>query len=134
MGIAAHALDELAGRPLRTGIPGRVLVAAEVAGLAGAVGLGLAAAGPAILPFAVVGVVLVVGYNLELAGGALHNTAGFAAAWGAFPVLTGYYAQARSLSPAAVTAAAVALGLSWAQRTLSTPARELRRRATAASA
>ena len=33
VGVAAHALDELSGRPLRTGIPSAVLVVAVAAGL-----------------------------------------------------------------------------------------------------
>src|SRR5436305_10221398 len=39
-GLAAHALDELRGRPLRTAIPAAALVAVVVAGLAGALVLG----------------------------------------------------------------------------------------------
>src|ERR1700682_5603209 len=42
VGISAHALDELKGRPLGTELPGRVLTAAAVLGLVGAVGLGVA--------------------------------------------------------------------------------------------
>jgi hypothetical protein len=71
----------------------------------------------------------VLAYNLEWFGGAVHNSAGFAASWGAFPALTGYYAQHWSISLAAVVFAVAAFGLSWAQRTLSTPARWLRRTA-----
>jgi hypothetical protein len=62
----------------------------------------------------------------------VHTDLGFAAAWGAFPALTGYVAQAGSLSLAAVLAACAALALSAAQRRLSTPARTLRRRVVAA--
>ena len=134
MGLAAHALDELAGRPLGTGIRSGTLVAVAVGSLVAAAALGIAVIGWAIAPFAVAGIALVAAYNLELAGGAVHNVGGFAAAWGAFPVLTGYYAQDRSLSPAAVAAAAAAFALSWAQRRLSTPARDLRRRTEAATA
>ena len=36
-------------------------------------------------------------YNAELFGGVVHTDAGFAAAWGAFPVLTAYVAQAGTL-------------------------------------
>jgi hypothetical protein len=134
VGVGAHALDELHGRPLRTSIPGWALTVAAVASLASAVGLGLvgvARVGPGLAVFIVVGVVLALGYNLELLGGRLHNDATFALAWGAFPVLTAYYAQTRALRVPAVIAAAAAFGLSCAQRHLSTPARNLRRRATA---
>ena len=130
IGISAHALDELRGRPLRTGIPSTVLAAAAVISAAGAVVLG-ALAGAHMVPFIVVGVVLLASYNLELFGGALHNDATFAAAWGAFPVLTGYYAQHFTLGIAAWVAAIGAFALSWAQRCLSTPARNLRRRTSA---
>jgi hypothetical protein len=130
VGVSAHALDELHGRPLRTAIPGPVLVGACAVGLAGAVAVGVVGlwrVGVALVPFIVLGPVLVVAYNAELFGGVVHTDVGFAAAWGAFPMLTGYVAQARALSLAAVLAALGALGLSLAQRALSTPARRLRR-------
>jgi hypothetical protein len=132
VGLAAHALDELHGRPLRTRISSAALVTVSVAGLAGAVVLGVAGiarAGWALLPFMVAGPVLVIAYNAELFGGIVHTDLGFAAAWGAFPVLTGYVAQTGRLAVAPVLAAAAALALSVAQRSLSTPARTLRRRA-----
>jgi len=131
VGVAAHALDELHGRPLRTAIPGPALVGAAVLALAGAVVLGVAGVarvGPVLVPFIVVGPVLVVAYNAELFGGVVHTDAGFAAAWGAFPVLTAYAAQTATLALAPVLVAGAALLLSWAQRLLSTPARTLRRR------
>lgn len=131
VGVAAHALDEMMGRPLGTAIPPWQLAAAGSAALAGAValgGLGVARVGPWLVAFVVVGAALVVGYNLELAGGRLHNGVGFAAAWGAFPVVTAYFAQTGTVGAPAVLAALAAFALSWAQRSLSTPARELRRR------
>jgi hypothetical protein len=132
VGVAAHALDELHGRPLRTRIPSAALVAVTVAGLAGAVGLGavgISRAGWGLLPFMIVGPVLVIAYNAELFGGIIHTDLGFAAAWGAFPVLTGYAAQRGQPAVAPALAAAAALALSYAQRKLSTPARTIRRKA-----
>ena len=38
VGLAAHALDELRGRPLRTAIPSAALVAVVTAGLLGGAG------------------------------------------------------------------------------------------------
>jgi hypothetical protein len=134
VGLAAHALDELSGRPLRTQIPSAVLVAVAAAGLAGALALGVAGvlqAGWPLIPFMVAGPVLVIAYNAELFGGVMHTDAGFAAAWGAFPVLTAYVAQAGTLAAAPLLAAAAAYFLSIAQRRLSTPARDIRRRAAA---
>ena len=132
VGLAAHALDELRGRPLRTRIPSPVLVAVVVAGLAGALALGVAGVarvGWTLIPFMVAGPILVIAYNAELFGGLMHTDFGFAAGWGAFPVLTGYVAQAGSLAVAPVLAATGAFALSAAQRRLSTPARNIRRRA-----
>ena len=131
VGIAAHALDELNGRPLRTSLPGWVLKAAGVIGLAGAVGLGLAAlpvVGVGLLPFIALGVLFVFAYNLELLGGRMHGDFWFALSWGAFPLVTAYFAQTGSVSIGAIAAAAAAFALSFGQRVLSTPARALRRK------
>jgi len=127
LGIAAHALDELKGRPLRTRIPSPVLVAVAAVslGLACAIGIGAARAwGWWLLPFVVAGAVFVPAYNLELA---LHTDWGFALTWGAFPALTGYFVEAQTLRVEAVAVAAYAFGLSLAQRALSTPVRRARR-------
>jgi hypothetical protein len=131
MGIGAHALDELNGRPLGTGISSPVLAAAAAAAITSAVALGIAFGGLHGLPFIVAGVVLVCGYNLELFGGRLHGDWWFGAAWGGFPALVGAFAQHYSLPPAAWAMAAAAFFLSMGQRALSTPARTLRRRVRA---
>jgi hypothetical protein len=131
VGVAAHALDELRGRPLGTKIASPVLVGVSATSLGAAVALGVAGIGRVgwgLAGFIAVGVVLVVAYNLELWGGRLHNDVVFGAAWGAFPLLTAYYAQTTTIRPAAVVAAVFAYGLSRAQRVLSTDARDLRRR------
>ena len=133
VGLAAHALDELHGRPLRTRIPGRALVVVAFVGLGGAVALGIVGVtqiGWSLVPFIVIGPVLAIGYNFELCGGIIHNDLGFAASWGAFPVLTAYVAQTGRLVVAPVFVAVAAFALSVGQRALSTPARFLRRRAS----
>jgi hypothetical protein len=133
VGISAHALDERHGHPLRTHIPDATLLAAGAAGLVAAVALGvvgLSRVGWILLPFIVVGPILVIAYNLELLGGRVHTDVGFAAAWGAFPLLTGYVAQAGRLDVAAVIGALGAFALSYTQRSLSTPARLIRRHVT----
>jgi len=136
VGISAHALDELRGRPLRTQVPDGVLWAAAIAGLAGAVALGVAGVvvvGVGLLAFIAAGVLFVFAYNLELLGGRLHGDFWFALSWGAFPVLTAYFAQTGRLSIAALLAAGAAYALSFGQRALSTPARLVRRRAQSVS-
>jgi hypothetical protein len=127
MGVAAHALDELKGRPLRTRIPSRVLVALAVVSLAGACAIGIGAArawGWWLLVFVAAGAAAVPLYNLELA---LHTDWGFALTWGAFPALTGYFVEAQTLRLEAVVVAGYAFALSLAQRALSTPVRQARR-------
>src|SRR6476619_2580916 len=106
VGVAAHALDELHGHPLGTGLSNRTLG--------------------------------VLAYNLELFGGRFHTDFWFAAAWGAFPALTGFWVMAlgihsigEAVAGAGVTAAC--FGLSVAQRRLSTPVRELRRKTVSVS-
>ena len=134
VGVSAHALDELHGRPLGSHISERALLTLAVVGLVGAVGIGLAGAATVsvtLLPFVAVGGFLVVAYNLELFGGRLHSDRWFAAAWGAFPALTGYWVNALSLDVAGVLVAAACWALSVAQRRLSTPVRQLRRRTIA---
>ena len=128
VGIGAHALDELNGRPLGTGISSAVLTITGIVAITAAMVLGLVFGGWKLLPFVIAGGVLVYGYNLELFGGALHSDVWFGIAWGAFPVLVGAYAQHFTLSLAAGVAAVAAFFLSMGQRALSTPARMLRRR------
>jgi len=128
VGIGAHALDELHGRPLGTGISTGLLTATAVASITAAMVLGLVYGGWKLLPFVIAGGILVYAYNLELFGGVLHSDVWFAVAWGAFPVLVGAYAQHWTLSLAAGVAAVAAFFLSLGQRALSTPARMLRRR------
>jgi hypothetical protein len=131
MGVGAHALDELRGRPLQTRIPRPMLVTLAVVSISAASAIGIAVAVSRtlwLLAFVGVGAFLVVAYNLELFGGAFHGGLWFPAAWGAFPVLTAYFASARTLHAAAFAAAGYAFASSWAQRRLSTPVRLVRRR------
>jgi hypothetical protein len=130
VGIAAHALDELAGRPLRTRIPSAGLVALGAVSLTAACAIGIGGAvafSPWLLAFVAVGAFLVVAYCLELAGGRFHGDLWFALAWGGFPVLTGFFACAGELRAEALAGAACATLFSLAQRHLSTPVRRLRR-------
>src|SRR5205807_5093269 len=130
VGISAHALGELEGRPLRARLSRRVLIGLAVGGLAGAVAIGVLGAvivSPLLVPLVIVGGLLVPAYNLELGGGRFHSDWWFAAAWGAFPAFTGYFVQSLQVRPAGVLLAAGCLLLSLAQRRLSTPARQLRR-------
>jgi hypothetical protein len=123
LGIGAHALDELNGRPLNTRISDRMLIALAAASIGAAVAIGVAAALAWtlwLLPFVAVGGFLVVAYNLEVFGGFFHTDLWFGLAWGAFPLLTGYFVVAEKLTPEAGLAAIFALLSSLAQRKLST--------------
>jgi hypothetical protein len=130
LGIGAHALDEWRGRPLQTRIPAATLcaIAAVSVALASAIGIAVAIRTTLVLlAFVAVGAFLVPAYNLELFGGRFHSDLWFAAAWGAFPTLTGYVACAGRVRIEAILAAAWATALSLAQRRLSTSVRQMRR-------
>ena len=130
MGIGAHALDELNGRPLQTHIPGAMLAGLAGVSIATACAIGLVIASTStwwLICFIAIGAFIVVAYNLELFSGRFHGDLWFAGAWGAFPVLTAYFAAAETLRPEAVLGALFALVSSLAQRTLSTPVRAARR-------
>jgi hypothetical protein len=130
VGIAAHCLDELNGRPLSTLLPASSLVSASAVSLAAAAAIGfwgVASIGVYLVPFVLIGIALVLAYNLELFGGALHTDEVFALGWGAFPVLVGGFAQTGSIELPVVLGAAFATATSLAQRSLSNWARRLRR-------
>lgn len=131
VGVGAHALDELHGRPLGTSLPTWQLVTASTLGLGGAVVLGVVGlflVSAYLAVFIVVGVVIALGYNLELFNGRLHSDSVFSLGWGAFPLLTAYFAQHATLTIPALFAGAFAALISLTQRRLSTPARDVRRR------
>jgi hypothetical protein len=136
MGVGAHALDELNGRPLQTRIGRTTLIALAGVSLAAATAIGIVAALRTslwLLAFVAAGTLLAVAYNLELFGGRVHGDPWFSLAWGAFPVLATYLAAAETIRLEAVLAATFAALLSHAQRRLSTPVRLMRRRAVAVS-
>jgi hypothetical protein len=131
VGLGAHALDELNGRPLRTLIPASKLHLVATISIAGAVGIGVvgvAEIGPTLIPFILFGAFIAVAYNLELFGARLHNDFWFAFAWGAFPAFTGFWSSGVSVRISGFLVAAACLMLSVTQRSLSTPVRALRRR------
>jgi hypothetical protein len=140
-GVSAHALDELHGRPLKTRLSDRSLIALASVGLAGAIGIGAASLfviSTSLAPFVAMGGFLVLAYNLELADGRFHTDFWFAAGWGAFPALTSWWANTLSLGSADELAAGALVtvgcfGLTVAQRRLSTPVRDLRRRTASLS-
>ncbi|HSO49122.1 MAG TPA: hypothetical protein VLS86_01130 [Acidimicrobiia bacterium] len=129
LGIGAHALDEVKSRPLSTGLTDRVLWLIGIGAMVVATGIAVVGSfqvSPWVMAWGVVGVFLAVGYALEWP--VIHTDLGFGLAWGAFPVVVGYWAQTQAISVSVVVAAAAATLLSLAQRALSTPARFVRRR------
>ena len=119
VGISAHALDELNGRPLQTKLTRGTLIGLAVAGLIGALGIGIAGifvVSALLAPLVLAGGLLVPAYNLELAKGRFHNDAWFALAWGGFPAFTGYFANALTVRPAGLLVTAACCLLSVAQR------------------
>ncbi len=136
VGIGAHTLDELNGRPLKTQLSDRTLIALAVCSIVGAIGIGIAGCfivSATLIPFVVAGGFIVVAYSLELFGGRFHTDFWLAASWGAFPALTSWWANTLSFGSAktVVAGALVAVGcfgLTAVQRRLSTPVRRLRRK------
>jgi len=136
LGISAHTLDELNGRPLKTGLSDRTLIALAAVSLAGAIGIGIAGCivvSATLIPFVLAGSFFVIAYNLELFGGRFHTDFWLAFAWAAFPALTSWWVNTLSLASvrvdvAGVLVAAGCFGLVSVQRKLSTPVRRLRRK------
>ncbi len=132
VGVSAHALDELNGRPLRTRIPNTLLIGLGIGGLAGAIAIGLVGAvlaSPWLLVFVAFGAFIAPAYNLEWFRGRFHSDFWFAVAWGVFPFLTAYFASAERFELSAAFGAAAVFALSLAQRTLSRRVRAVRRQA-----
>jgi hypothetical protein len=131
VGVAAHALDELHDRPLRTGLGDRTLVVLAITSLLGALAIGVGGIVTVtawLVPFVLAGALFLPAYNLELIGGRLHGDLWFALGWGAFPAFTGYFVNAEKVALPGLLIAGGCLALSVAQRRLSSPARDLRRR------
>jgi hypothetical protein len=134
MGIGAHALDELRGRPLQTAIPERVLIVLATVSILAASAIGIAGAaawGWWLVVLVAIGAFLVIAYNLELAGGRIHTGFWFALGWGGLPALTGYAVVAGEVDVVALLVAAFAFLVSVVQRVLSTPVRLVRRHVAA---
>jgi hypothetical protein len=132
VGIAAHALDEVHGRPLETRIGRRTLIALAAIGLLGALAIGIYGASLVSwwgLVFLGVGGFLVPAYNLEWFGGAFHTDLWFAAMWGGFPALAGGFAQTGRVGVPLLLISAGCAYIAAAQRRLSTPVRRIRRNA-----
>ena len=136
VGIAAHALDELRGRPLRTRISNRILVGLAALALLGAAVVGIYGASLVSwwgLLFIGVGGFLVPAYNLEWFHGTFHSDLWFAIMWGGFPALAGAFAQMGRVDVATLFVCAGCALIAAAQRRLSTPVRRIRRRVTSVS-
>lgn len=134
VGVGAHCLDELEGRPLQTSIPAWQLAGGAAAGLSGAVALGIVGmvlVSPYLGIFIALGVFIALSYNLELFSGLFHNTLVLILGWGAFPIVTAYYAQHGRVTLGAFAAGAFGALITLTQRILSTPARDLRRKVIA---
>jgi hypothetical protein len=136
VGIGAHALDELNGRPLGTRISERTLIGLSAGSIGAAVAIGVYASIAYtfwLAPLVGAGAFIVCAYNLELFSGAFHGDLWFALAWGSFPLLAAYVAQAERVTLESLLAATFAGFLSLAQRLLSNQVRTVRRRVATVS-
>ncbi|HEX4753775.1 MAG TPA: hypothetical protein VH268_12810 [Solirubrobacterales bacterium] len=136
VGVAAHCLDELNGRPLGTQLSDRALVGLAVAGLGGALAIGIVGVfvvSPTLIPLILFGAFIAPAYNLEWFGGRFHTDLWLAISWAGFATFTGWWVNALGVHSfgEAVAVVGVVVGTAFlvtAQRRLSTPVRELRRR------
>jgi hypothetical protein len=136
VGVGAHCLDELHGRPLGTQLSGRALIGIAGAAMGGALAIGIAGIvfiSPTLIPLVLFGAFIAPAYNLEWFGGRFHTDLWLAISWAAFATFTGWWVNALGVHSTgeAVAVAGVVVGTAFlvtAQRRLSTPVRELRRR------
>ncbi len=139
VGVGAHAMDELHGRPLGTRLSRRALILLSVGGLGGGLAIGIAGAivvSPTLIPLILAGAFIAPAYNLEWFGGRFHTDLWLAVSWAGFSCFTGWWVNALGVHSAreAVAVATAVLACAFlvtAQRRLSTPVRELRRRTVA---
>ncbi len=102
VGVCAHVLDELHGRPLRTHLSSRTLVVLAVVSLTGAAAIGIVGAvtiSLTLIPFVLVGVFIVLAYNLEWFGGRFHTTFWLAVSMGRLPGPDGVLGQRTGIPP-----------------------------------
>lgn len=131
MGIGAHCFDELKGRPLQTKFPDLALSLVGSASMSGAIVIGVLLGVQEtiwLVPCIVFGGFIVGAYNLEWFGGRFHTDRWFGIAWGGFPVITAYLAQAHALSWQVCLVALACILYSMAQRSLSRQSRFFRRK------
>lgn len=136
VGIGAHCLDELHGRPLGTQLSDRALIGLAVGGIGIALSIGVVGVfvvSPTLIPLILFGAFIAPAYNLEWFGGRFHTDLWLAISWAGFATFTGWWVNALGLHSAgeAVAMVGVVVGTAFlvlAQRRLSTPVRELRRR------
>lgn len=134
LGIGAHALDETMGNPLQTKLSRNQLYFIGFSSLSVAMLIGsyyVITLSLLLLPIMAVELFFAFAYNLEMFRKRFHTTFVFAISWGVIPFLTGYFINSLALSLAPI-AMSIGIGLlTGVQRTLSTQARILRRKASA---
>jgi hypothetical protein len=136
VGVGAHCLDELHGRPLGTHLSDRALIALGAGGVLVALAIGIVGCfvvSPTLIPLILFGAFIAPAYNLEWFGGRFHSDLWLAISWAGFATFTGWWVNALGVHSVgeAVAVVGVVVGTAFlvtAQRRLSTPVRELRRR------
>jgi hypothetical protein len=136
VGIGAHCLDELHDRPLGTGLSDRALLGLGGGAMLGALAIGVVGCfvvSPTLIPLIAFGGFIAPAYNLEWFGGRFHTDLWLAISWAGFATFTGWWVNALGVHSVgeAVAVVGAVVGTAFlvtAQRRLSTPVRELRRR------
>ena len=134
LGVGAHFLDQITGMGSRyiRHWPDRALWATGLAGLGGAVAIGVFGAflvvGPGLLVLVAVQAACAVGYPLApIFKGAFHRDSVFAISWGSLPFLTSFYTQSGIVTVPAVFLAGALAAIAVAEIRISRLSRGLRR-------
>lgn len=134
LGLGSHFLDQLPGMGSRyvRHWSTTSLAVVGAAGIAGAVAIGVVGAavafGPVFLAFVAAQAIVAIGYPLApVFRGALHGNLVFAISWGAVPLLTSYFAEARTITGLALLASIAAGAVAYVEIRLSRRARSARR-------
>ena len=130
LGIGAHALDETMGNPLQTRLSKKWLYLVGFVSLGAAISIGLyytITLSYLLLPIIFAETFFAISYNLETFGKKFHTAWVFSLSWGMLPLLTGFFVNALTITPAAILFSIGAGLLTYVQRILSIPSRNVRR-------
>ena len=118
------------GNPLQTRLSKKWLYLVGFVSLGAAISIGLyytITLSYLLLPIIFAETFFAISYNLETFGKKFHTAWVFSLSWGMLPLLTGFFVNALTITPAAILFSIGAGLLTYVQRILSIPSRNVRR-------